>query len=83
MNMICEGGYSRITKAEARKRYSSGASTYVLPCKMSPENHWSEPLLMVNDSMGTTFECWLNGFCYYNCDRVRGTYPSFYIRDLV
>jgi hypothetical protein len=88
MKKIEVGGYIRITKQEAKKRYSQGLRSYMLPCKASLLSPWVFPCVIVNgdvfigntaDNIATDdFDSAVNEFEYYNCNAEMGRYTAFY-----
>lgn len=81
MNRIQIGGYTRITKKEAARRYNAGEVIRLTACKLSPVSPWGcysdaqrESYTQVSgDGFNTTvarnreFEIVVNAFTYYNC----------------
>ena len=45
MNKISVGGFTRITRKEARKRYNAGEVVRMCAVKLSPVNEWSREAL--------------------------------------
>lgn len=95
MNRIISGGYRRITKAEARKRYNAGEKIRLVSCKYRPDNVWGayadvdkESYMQVSyDGFNTTvarnrqFDTVVQAFTYYNCSNETGRYPAFYVKN--
>ena len=74
-------GYRRIRKDEARRLHDDGATIYLLPCKVYPDdNHpWITPYKMDD----RPFEKVVNEFEYYNCNIAElGYYAAYYIREV-
>lgn len=97
MNKISIGGFTRITKTEARKAYKNGENVYMLPCKVSPVNYWFSPCKMDREARYKTieengvislieredvFDCICNEFWLYNCNyNELGKYIAFYVKE--
>lgn len=75
MRKIETAHYTRISKAEARKRYERGGDVFFCPVNLNPESPrgvvWCPPL-------GEDFGRLCDKFAYYNYDAERGYYPAFY-----
>lgn len=94
MRNIEIGGYIRISKKEAEKRYNAGEIIRLCACKVSPVNMWSvyfdcqkeEFPHIGNDGFNTIvprnreFETVVNAFCWYNCNYETGYYPAYYVK---
>ena len=86
-------GYTRITKAAARRAYEGGQVVRITACKLSPVNIWGaysdaqrERFTEVaGNGFNTTvarsreFDTVVNAFTYYNCNNECGRYPAFYV----
>lgn len=72
--------YTKITKKEARKRFESGQSVYVLASKMHPDNMWMKPaeMSLYDDNNQYTFDSFINSYMYYNCNTETGMRVAFY-----
>lgn len=82
MNHISIGGFTRITKAAARKLYESGAEIFLAPCKMSPVSPWGNAIACLKERHECTFESLVNAFEYYNCNSSEtGLYTAFYVKE--
>ncbi len=95
MNRMTIDGYSRISKAAARKAYDAGKVVRLTACKLSPVNFWGayadaqkERFTEVaGDGFNTTvardreFDTVVNAFSYYNCNNECGRYPAYYVQD--
>lgn len=93
MNKISIDGFTRISKAKARKLYDSGEDVFLCAVNMRPnfgavkatKSEWLETKVV--DGFVTVvprndgFECLCNCFSFYNCDKERGYYPAFYVRE--
>lgn len=95
MNKIQVGGFIRISKREAERRYNAGETVRFCACKLSPVNMWGcfcdckrevfSPI--AGDGFNTVvprnreFETVVNAFRFYNCNGKTGRYPAFYVRE--
>lgn len=81
---ISAGGFTRISKAKAKKLFSQGSDVFMLPCNVNPANPWIKPVLMraedeMDETTEKTFEKIENSFHYYNCTTSElGYRTSFY-----
>lgn len=96
MNKISVGGFTRITRKEARKRYNAGEVIRMCAVKLSPVNMWGcfadccrEALSPVaGDGFNTVvarsweFDTVVNAFTFYNCNAETGRYPAFYVKGV-
>lgn len=94
MNKIQVGGFIRISKREAERRYNAGETIRFCACKMSPVNSWGyfcdcnreviSPI--AGDDFNTIvarnweFETVVNAFRFYTCNGITGRYPAFYVK---
>ena len=82
MNKINIGGYSRISKAAARKEFNAGNDVYIMPVNMSPVNAWFLPYCANKFAWYTesnSFDSIVNAFEFYNCNNNEmGKYAAFY-----
>lgn len=78
-------GWTRITKARARKEYNAGRDVLFIPVKMPVRRDYycnhvilnnHGPRFSKNDS---NFDTLCNHFEYYNCNNETGKYTAFYI----
>lgn len=84
MRNIEIGGYIRISKKEAEKRYNTGEIIRLCACKVSPVNVWGvyvdcqkeEFPHIGNDGFNTI----VNAFRRYNCNYEIGYYPAYYVK---
>ena len=97
MRHIEIGGFIRISKKEAERRYNSGETIRLCACKVSPVNIWGcysdcsrEKLSPVSgDGFNTIvprnreFETLVNAFRFYNCNFETGYYPAYYVKKAV
>lgn len=95
MNKIQIGGYTRITKKEAARRYNAGEVIRLTACKLSPVSPWgcySDAQKDYNatiswDGFNTIvarnrkFETVVNAFTYYNCTSETGKYPAYWKKE--
>lgn len=73
-------GFSRISKAEARRLYDAGQIVYFCPVNLRPGTPWHcETAQQFNPVDPCTFEQLVNTFMFYNCtDCETGKYIAFY-----
>lgn len=95
MNRIKIGGYTRITKKEAARRYNAGEVIRLTACKLSPVSPWGcysyaqkdHNATVSGDGFNTTvarnceFETVVNAFTYYNCTNETGRYPAYWKKE--
>ena len=95
MNRTQIGGYTRITKKEAARRYNAGEIIRLTACKLSPVSPWScysdaqkdHNATVSGDGFDTTvarnreFETVVNTFTYYNCTNETGRYPAYWKKE--
>ena len=90
-------GFTRITKATARKLYNSGRRIYLLPVNIRFDlyGYWYRPYMAridehnaigTNDGFNTIvpyeeFDKMVNCYEYYNCNSETGKYSAFYVYD--
>jgi hypothetical protein len=87
MYKIVMNGYTRITKAHARKVWTDlSVNLALVPVRQIPGHPMGStihpsPDARVNDPEVMTFDRYVNSFVYYNCNdpRDEGKYPAFYI----
>lgn len=76
-------GYTRISKAAARKLYNKGEAFYIQSCNMTPVNPWQSAVEVDGEKYyedNIPFESMVNNFEHYNTDYERGYYASFYVK---
>lgn len=92
MNEIIISGFTRISKAAARKLYNNGHKIRICAVKLSPVNVWGAYTdarlaaftAVSSDGFNTTvarnkdFETVVNAFEAYNCNAKTGKYAAFY-----
>ena len=85
MNHIEIGGYSRISKARARKEFNAGNDVFIMPVKASPVNIWFSPYCANRFAWYTenrSFDSIVNEYEFYNCNyNELGKYAAFYVLD--
>ena len=86
MNKISIGGFTRISKAAARKLYNENKAIYLCPVKLSPVNIWRSAAQVRKDCMidyiDNSFENICNHFSFYNCNyNETGKYIAFYVKE--
>lgn len=77
MNKISVGGFTRITRKEARKRYNAGEVVRLCAVKLSPVNMWG-----CFADCCREFDTVVNAFTFYNCNVETGRYPAFYVKGV-
>lgn len=77
-------GFSRISKAAARKLYNAGHIVYFCAVNMRPGAPWnSECAVQLNPADSEPFENRVKGFEFYNCvDCETGKYTAFYVKGV-
>lgn len=77
-------GFSRISKAAARKLYNAGQIVYFCPVNLRPGTPWHcECAQQLNPVDPCTFENLVNTFMFYNCtDCETGKYIAFYVKGV-
>lgn len=80
MIKIAIGGYTRISKASARKLFESGEAVLFCPSKMRPDNIWCSAI-PYSSKDNVSFDVACNVFSYYNCDSERGKTIYYYTRE--
>lgn len=95
MNKMQIGGYIRITKKEAARRYNAGEVIRLTACKLSPvssggcysDAQKDHNATVSGDGFNTTvarnrkFETVVNAFTYYNCTNETGKYPAYWKKE--
>lgn len=82
MNKITIGGYTRISKQAARKRFFDCKATYIYPVNLSPCSVWDAPAAIPVYDTHNSFTEFVNAYEYYNCINTQtGKYAAFYIRE--
>lgn len=81
MNNYSINGYTRISKATARKLWNEGKPFWMVACNLRPGGEFG--ILMTNRKKGTgkllNFDTIYNFYCYYGCvNNETGRYPAFY-----
>ena len=86
MNKIQVGGFIRISKREAERRYNAGKTIRFCACKLSPVNIWGCFCDCCREDVSSIvarnreFETVVNAFRFYNCNGETGRYPAFYVK---
>lgn len=96
MKHIVRGGYKRVSKSEARRRYNNGETIRFTACNIVPDNLWGaysdanngDYTQVSSDGFNTTiarnkdFDTVVSAFTYYNCvDSETGRYPAYYVKE--
>ena len=94
MNKISIGGFTRISKAAARKLYNENKAIYLCAVNINPtfgaikaaRETWYKTI--VNDGFvsvvprNDSFDCLCNAFSFYNCiNSETGKYIAFYVKE--
>jgi len=88
--------YTRITKAQARKRFNANETFQICPSKLIPGGPWAVDMLVdpahIKAERSTSptyptpesfFDATVCEFCYYNASsHDTGTYAAFYVMEL-
>lgn len=85
MNKISVGGFTRITRKEARKRYNAGEVIRMCAVKLSPVNMWGCFADCCREALSPRsreFDTVVNAFTFYNCNAETGRYPAFYVKGV-
>lgn len=87
------GGFIRIHKKSAERRYDKGEVIYLCPEKLRPGPPWSPECAIAKDDYSRDsqyfvaytkdFNDVVNEYTHYNCFYKVGKYPAFYIREEV
>lgn len=84
----------KVTKPQARKLFAMGKDINLQSSKMPVYSMWQKPYLLryvtyfEEAGSGMTAEAYfdkvVSDYCYYNCDKDRGKYVSYYVdyRDI-
>lgn len=82
MRNIEIGGYIRISKKEAEKRYNAGEIIRLCACKVSPVDVWGVYVDCQKEEFprNREFETVVNAFRRYNCNYEIGYYPAYYVK---
>jgi len=86
------GGFTRISKRVAEKRYCAGEIIYLCPCNLRPGSPWNPevPVHLLNIPGGENasarfssacFSASVDQFEFYNCNYAAGYYAAFYVKD--
>jgi hypothetical protein len=80
MNKYTIDGYTRISKARARKMFNNGDPVYMCPVNLRPGRPWYPEICFYKT--GENFEKSVFAFEFYNCiNNETGKYTAFYIRE--
>lgn len=82
MNRYEVNGYTRISKATARKIYNGGGAVWFCPVNLRPGSMWHPEWRIVNNPADpVTFEKHVDRFTFYTCiDAETGRYIVFYVK---
>lgn len=87
------GGYIRISKKNAERRYENGEIIYLCPFKLRPGEPWHPECAITKESYSDgdvqyfmsyskIFEDVVREYTFYNCNYCAGKYPAYYIREV-
>lgn len=82
MNKYTIDGYTRISKARARKMFNNSETVYFCACNLKPGYPWYPEAAIKKEYTFNTFENAVNCFEFYNCvNSETGKYAAFYTRE--
>lgn len=82
MNKYTIDGYTRISKARARKMFNNGETVYFCARNLRPGKPWYPESAINKERAFNTFENVVNAFEFYNCvNSETGKYTAFYTRE--
>lgn len=81
MNKIQVGGFIRISKREAERRYNAGETVRFCDCKREAFSPIAEDGFNTVVPRNREFETVVNAFRFYNCNGETGRYPAFFVRE--
>ena len=75
-------GYTRVSKARARKMYNDGETVYFCACNLRPGKPYFPEIAVNKEYDFQMFENRINAFEFYNCTcNETGRYAAFYIKE--
>ena len=80
MNKIQVGGFIRISKREAERRYNAGETVRFCACKREAFSPIAGDGFNTVVPRNREFETVVNAFRFYNCNGETGRYPAFYVK---
>lgn len=83
MNQYTADGYSRISKARARRLYDAGAPVYMCPVKLRPGAPWHPETQALKTRAQAPFDSLVNAAVYYTCGSATGPYLAYYTKEEV
>ena len=83
MNRYTVNGYTRVSKARARKIWNAGGVVYACACNIRPGGPWyCEAILRKSDNAHPSFDADANAVTWYNClNSETGRYLAYYVRE--
>ena len=92
MKKIEINGYTRITKHAAKKAYLNGMTIYLVPARLRPgvgpwycsyslNRKQREAFIVDEIGAANDFDNYITSCQYYNCDKSRGRYIVYYIKE--
>lgn len=73
-------GFTRVSKAAAKKRYDAGLPVYLCPVKMRPGGPWNPETQILKPRAQADFLELVNAATFYLCSPAAGRYLAFYYR---
>lgn len=80
MNRYTANGYTRISKARARKLWDLGETVYACPCKLRPGTPWHVETAIHPVPHATLDTLLLPLLWHSSCNAETGRYLAFYVR---
>lgn len=69
----------KVNKPQAEELYNSGYTVFFHPSRMRLNNMWQSPYqAQRNEQRPDEFKTVDAEYTYYNCDAIRGMYPSYF-----
>lgn len=81
MNQYTIDGYTRISKARARRLYDAGAPVYMCPVKLRPGGPWYPETQILKPRTQAEFSDVTNAATFYTCSPGAGRYLAYYAKD--
>lgn len=81
MNQYTADGYTRISKARARRLYDAGAPVYLCPVKLRPGAPWHPETQIFQPRTQIAFDEITQAAAYYTCSPGAGKYLAYYTKD--
>lgn len=83
MNRYTGNGYTRISRAQARKLWDAGTTVFACPCNLRPGVPWyCEAILKKSDKVYPTFNADANAAAYFlPATAETGHYLAYYVAE--